>query len=149
MHPLPLKGSGNGNRKNRPVPADAVDAFAVRRVLALSARAVGERLLQGAKGSWESHSLDGTHDWTRNDLEGTALVVRYVLEFLAKARLPFQVTFENEEAPLLPPMGNGQRLLRLIIDPVDGSKAFDNAMSPADCPVPAPIRPFRLRPFVP
>src|SRR5713101_3785234 len=136
MHPLPLKVFGNGHCKSRRIPVDVVEAFALRRVLAFAARAVGERLIQGAKGSWESHSLDGTHDWTRNDLEGTALVVRYVLEFLAKAHLPFQVTFENEEAPLLPPMGGGQRLLRLIIDPVDGSKAFDNAMSPADCPVP-------------
>src|SRR5215472_15346426 len=105
MHSLTSKVLGNGFCKGRRLPADAVDAFAVRRVLALSARAVGERLLQGAKGTWESHSLDGTHDWTRNDLEGTALVVRYVLEHLAKAHLPFQVTFENEEAPLFPPIG--------------------------------------------
>ena len=65
-------------------------------------------------------------------------MVRYVPEFLAREGLPFVISFENEELPLVPVASSGQRVLRLVIDPVDGSKAFDNHMCHSDVPIPQP-----------
>jgi fructose-1,6-bisphosphatase/inositol monophosphatase family enzyme len=135
----PLKLAANGQRRlDRRLAVSASEAFTLRRVLARSVAAVGERLIRGNKGTWEFDSLDRSHVSSRNDLEGTAFIVRYVPEFLAREELPFVISFENEELPLVPAARNGQRLLRLVIDPVDGSKAFDNHMCHSDVPIPEP-----------
>jgi fructose-1,6-bisphosphatase/inositol monophosphatase family enzyme len=127
----------------RPAPngnyPTAHEAFALRRVLARSVSAVGERMLKIEKTPGEFDSLDQSHVSSSNDLEALALIVRYVPEFLAREGLPFLVSFENEEVPMIPPTTErGKRVLRLIIDPVDGTKAMDNYLYPNDVALPRP-----------
>ncbi len=125
-------------KDHRKMPVTGTEAFALRAVLARAAALAGERLLTYEKGSGEFDSPDRSHMSSRNDLEGTALVVRYIPELLARAALSFKVSFENEELPLVPLGQDEQRLIRLIIDPVDGTKAFDNYMCGSDVSLPRP-----------
>ena len=130
-----LKQACGGHRR----PAvNSAESFALREVLSQAASLAGERLLTIEKGYGEFDSLDRSHVSSRNDLEGTALTIRYIPELLARAGLPFVVSFENEELPLVPLVPDGQRLLRLVIDPIDGTKAFDNYMCRADVSLPRP-----------
>lgn len=116
----------------------AIEAFRLRRALVRTATAVGERLLRGDKGSWEFDSPDKSHITSRYDLEALGFTVRFMPEFMAEEKLPFVVSFENEELPLFCQAKGGQRLVRAIIDPVDGSKAFDNFKCASDVPIPPP-----------
>src|SRR5690348_2014973 len=118
---MPHSASKLAANCHRRLTVSASEAFALRRVLARSVSAAGERLLKNEKGAGEFDSLDRSHLSSRNDLEGTALMVRYVPEFMSRANLPFAVSFENEELPMVPLSGNDQRLLRLVIDPIDGT----------------------------
>lgn len=117
---------------------NASEALTLRRALARSVAAAGERLLKGEKTTGEFPSLDGSHLSSRLDLEATALTIRYVPEFFSREGLTFAVSFENEELPMEPRAHDGQRLLRLIIDPVDGTKSVDNYMCVNDVPLPPP-----------
>ena len=135
LHNTSLRSAANGHRR---LAVSAPEAFALRRVLSCSVSAVGERLLQNEKGAGEFDSLDRSHMSSRNDLEGTASCVRYVPEFMSREKLPFVLSFESEELPLEPVAPNGQRKLRLVIDPIDGTKAFDNYMCSNDVPLPRP-----------
>jgi fructose-1,6-bisphosphatase/inositol monophosphatase family enzyme len=130
-----LKSATNGSRRTS---VTAAEAHAIRLALARSVSAAGERLLTHSKSAGEFGSLDGSHVSSRNDLEGTALLVRYVPEYLSRAGLQFAISFESEELPLKPANGDGQRQLRLVIDPVDGSKAVDNYTYANDLPLPRP-----------
>jgi|SRR5579872_5502233 len=119
-------------------PVTAIETFRLRSVLTRAVSAVGDRLMRGEEGSWEFDSPDKSHVTSRYDLEALGFIIRYVPEFLAKEKLPFVVSFENEELPLLPSTTGGERLLRVVIDPVDGSKAFDNYKCASDVPIPPP-----------
>src|SRR4051812_1011314 len=78
------------------------ERFRLHNALTQSARAIGERMRSGHEGSWEFQSQDGGHLWSRNDLEATACVLRYIPDFFARAGLQVVPTFENEEVSLVP-----------------------------------------------
>jgi fructose-1,6-bisphosphatase/inositol monophosphatase family enzyme len=135
---MPLTALKQTTKVQRGPAVTAAEAFAIRRVLARSVSAAGERLLNNEKGTGEFNSLDKSHISSRNDLEGTALAVRYVPEFMSREGLSFAISFENEELPMVPLAREGQRPLRLVIDPIDGTKAFDNYMCHSDVALPRP-----------
>jgi len=114
------------------------ERFRLHRALTQSARAIGERMRSAREGSWEFRSQDGDHLWSRNDLEATAFVLRYIPDFFSRAGLDVVLTFENEEVPLVPAGPSHDKGVRLIIDPIDGSKSSDNFKCPWDCPIPEP-----------
>jgi fructose-1,6-bisphosphatase/inositol monophosphatase family enzyme len=128
-----------GRRKNGLRPfANAADLFRLRRALIEVVRAVGERMRKGEAGAWEGLSLSGDHHWSRNDLEALGLIYRYIQDFFARYGIKADVSFETEEGCFIAiEVANGCRL-RLIIDPIDGTKACDNWKAGGDCPLPAP-----------
>ncbi|NWG76730.1 MAG: hypothetical protein HXY24_19345, partial [Rubrivivax sp.] len=79
-----------------------VDLFCLHRALSEAVQAVGEQMERVQRGAWEGESLDGDHLWSRNDLEATGLVIRSVAEVFTREGLKVDVSFENEEVPLIP-----------------------------------------------
>jgi len=114
------------------------ERFCLREVLAGAVRRVGEELLAAKTPSWEGLSVLRNHAATRSDLEATGLLLSKIMEHLSIAHLDVLPSFESEELPLVPVRTHAQRYIRLIADPIDGTKAFDNARAVADCPVPRP-----------
>lgn len=99
---------------------------------------VGGRMERAVARVWEGQSADGSHLCSRNDLEATGGIFPAVFEVVPREGLKLDVSFENEEGCLVPAdLGHGRRI-RLVIDPIDGTKAFDNWTWAGDCPVPRP-----------
>lgn len=126
--------------------ASPFNLYLVRSALAEVVRQVGRRM-EGSKGEvWEGMSPNGDHICSANDLEGTVLIIRYVAEIFPQYGLKVDVGFLTEEISLIPYMANGRKIpfavngsvLLLVIDPIDGSKAFDNWKSGGDCSLPRP-----------
>jgi hypothetical protein len=65
-------------------------------------------------------------------------IIQGVSEVFAREDLGVSVSRENEGLPLVPLRPANSRRLRLVIDPVDGTKAFDNWKAGGDCPIPRP-----------
>lgn len=101
-------------------------------------RAVGRRMEQVERGAWEGRSLSGSHTWSRNDLESNSLLIRFVEDFLAREGLNIALSFESEEMSLVPESCGEGFALRGVIDPVDGTKAFDNWACGGPFPLPRP-----------
>lgn len=114
------------------------DLLSLHRVLTRALRALGERMEQTEKGAWEGRSLNGSHVWSRNDLESNGLLIRFVQDFLAREGLDLPLSFESEELSVFPDSSGNGSTLRGIIDPIDGTKAFDNWVCGGDFPLPRP-----------
>jgi fructose-1,6-bisphosphatase/inositol monophosphatase family enzyme len=138
MQPIRASGRLAGSRRHLGAFDDAREVLALHRVLTAATSATGRMLAASERGGWEVTGQDGTHLMSRTDLRATGLIIQSVSEFLAREGLPVVVGFENEEIPLVPSNLDGKRYIRLVIDPVDGSKAFDNWLLPLDCPLPRP-----------
>src|SRR2546427_6770210 len=120
-------------------PCDAIaENLALQRALVMAIENVGKRMENAQINAWEGQNSSGDHVWSRNDLKATAEIIHYVAEALSDQKLALDVTYENEEVPLIPLKLSGSRRLRLVIDPVDGSKAFDAWKAGADVPLPRP-----------
>jgi len=127
----------NHKKATRPF-SDSAEIFRVHRVFTRAMRALGERMEQAERGAWEGRSLKRTHKWSRNDLESNGLLIRFVQDFLAREGLDLAVSFESEELSLFPKSSGNGYALRAIIDPVDGTKAFDNWVCGGEFPLPRP-----------
>jgi fructose-1,6-bisphosphatase/inositol monophosphatase family enzyme len=114
------------------------ETFRLHRALNQVAHSLGRHMEEEQHAVWEGLSLGGDHVWSRNDLEATSQMIRLTCEVFAEEGLNLDVSFESEEISLKPTEAGGGRRLRLIIDPIDGSKAFDNWKCGGDCPMPRP-----------
>ena len=89
-------------------------------------------------------SIKGDHVLSANDLESTSLIIRSIAELFPKSGLLVEPAFLTEELSLSPciPLGSDvpetSHGLALQIDPIDGSKSFDNWKCERDCPLPRP-----------
>lgn len=133
-------------KARQPVFANPAGLILFHRELSTAVRMVGEQMEQKRGKVWEGKSLDGEHVMSANDLEATALIIRCVTERLSKSGLTVEICYLTEELSLVPYAANGRNgsgngskpMIVLHIDPIDGSKAFDNWKCEADCPLPRP-----------
>jgi fructose-1,6-bisphosphatase/inositol monophosphatase family enzyme len=123
-----------GVRPNGPGP----DNWRLGRALGAVVAEVGGRLERAVTAVWEGQSADGSHLCSRNDLEATGGVFQSVFEVFPREGLKLDVDFLMEEACLVPAQFCNGRRVHLVIDPIDGTKAFDNWKWGGDCPVPRP-----------
>jgi fructose-1,6-bisphosphatase/inositol monophosphatase family enzyme len=114
------------------------DRFILRHALCTIVREVGERMDGTQSGGWEGQSFNGDHVWSRNDLDATGYVIQAIAQAFGQEGVKGDVTFEGEEISLISPRFNNSQRLRLIYDPIDGTKAFDNWKMGGDCPIPRP-----------
>jgi len=137
-------------RVQRPIFADSAHLFLFHRELCAAVRMVGEQMEKEHCVAWEGKSFSGDdHKMSANDLEATALIFRYVQERISKSGLGVKIGYLTEEISFVPypaDKRNGSNrhrdgykpLIYLHVDPIDGSKAFDNWKCRAECPIPKP-----------
>ncbi len=110
----------------------------LHRVLTTTAREVGRQMEQSRHKVWEGQSLDGEHLWSRNDLVAIGAILQCLSEAMGRSGLDMNFSLDNEEVPLAPlHPKNGTHVVN-IVDPIDGSKAFDNFKLGSDVPLPRP-----------
>ncbi len=130
-----------------PVFSNPADLFLFYRELIAAVQMVGEQMEKGRGEVWEGKSLSGDgHTMSANDLKAATLLIRCMTERISKSGLEVEIGYLTEELSLVPPTANGRNgsgngnkpMIYLHIDPIDGSKAFDNWKYGADCPLPRP-----------
>lgn len=114
------------------------DLFGLHRALCEATQAVGNEMERRQRGVWEGQSLNGDHLWSRNDLDASGLLISSVAEAVGREGVQVDMSFEGEKILLVSPRRTNGRGLRLVYDPIDGSKAFDNWKVGGDCPLPRP-----------
>lgn len=126
--------------------ASPFDLYLLRSALGDVVRAVGKEMERSHGEVWEAQSFNGDHVSSSNDANAVSLIFRYVIEIFPKYGIKIDVGFLTEEISLVPygrngrkiPFGVNGQILLLVIDPIDGTKAFDNWKYGGDCPLPRP-----------
>jgi fructose-1,6-bisphosphatase/inositol monophosphatase family enzyme len=126
------------HEKGLPPLVGPAEIFRLHRVFSRAVRVLGERMEQVERGPSAGRRLNCSHRCSRNDLESNGFLICFVRDCLAREGLDVAITFESEELSLFPKLSSNDYALRAIIDPIDGSKAFDNYVCGTDLPLPRP-----------